>query len=170
MPEAQAEQDPATKPPEKRLNCIGIINSFIAGATAVILFVTLLYVKNYAEEAHNQSASLATSIAQQGMVNRPVVIANGVGIQEKDARGTPTKVGVNTVNFGKTTAEVVTTVGHIFAVNNGALAPFDPECDENGLWPKGNTVHLRTKTCYTSHTSALHTGRIWHGENGSNSG
>jgi hypothetical protein len=41
---------------------------------------------------------------------------------------------------------------------------------EQRLLAYPNTVHLKTKTCYASNTSALHTKRIWHGENGSNSG
>jgi hypothetical protein len=115
--------------------------------TLIVLTVTLVFVAKYAHEARRQTRFLNGSVKeqieavkQQAMTNRPVIIADGISAQGKNEKGTPDKVAVVTINFGKTTAEIVTTIGHIFVVNNGDSAPFDPECNEKGAWPKGQKV------------------------------
>jgi hypothetical protein len=103
--------------------------------TLVVLAITMCGVLWYACIASSQNQHLADSVDQQVMINRPVIIANGLGILKTNSNGIPTKVRIATVNFGESTASVVTAIGHIFAVNNGETAPFDPECKEGGPWP-----------------------------------
>jgi hypothetical protein len=115
--------------------------------TLIVLAVTLVFVAKYAHEARRQTRFLNGSVKeqieavnQQAMTNRPVIISSGISIQGKNEKGTPVKIAVVTTNFGKTTAEIMTTVGHIFVVNTGEPAPFDPDCNEKGGWPKGQKV------------------------------
>jgi|GEM_PF-7091566 len=140
MPETGGETNPPCEQPKPKTDWIAVINAFFSGATTAILLVTMVYVIKYANEAHKQNVSLAKSIEQQAMINRPVIIGNGVGIVEKNSAGVPTKVRVVSANFGRSTAPMMTTAGHIFAINNGQPAPFDPECNEHGPWPNGNPL------------------------------
>lgn len=111
---------------------------YVNVTNTVILAVTMLAVIVYAFQACNQTAQMIKSVNQEVMVNRPVVIANGVAILEKNSAGVPIKVQVKTANFGRSTAPFVVTAGHIFAVDAGQPAPIDPECDEKAPWPKRN--------------------------------
>ncbi len=133
--------------PRPQANYAEIASAGFSILTFVILAVTMWGVLRYAREAKRQSKLLDESVKQQienvkqqVMINRPVIIANGVGIVEANASGVPTKVRVATVNFGRSTASVMTTVGHIFTTNAGEPAPFDHQCKEGGPWPKGNRL------------------------------
>lgn len=140
-----ANDGTANQPPEKKQPLYRYIvpqdfRDLVDGLTLVVVFVTMIFVIKYAEEAHTQNISLTRSIQQQEMVSRPVIIANGVGVVDRDQKGVPIKVRAATVNFGQSTAPKMTAVGHLFIANAGDPAPVDPQCVENGPWPKGNRL------------------------------
>ena len=117
--------------------------------TLAVLSLTLAAVIVYACEAHRQNVALNNSVKQQAMINRPVIIGSGVAV-ETSTNGIPTKVVVTIVNFGRSTAPLMTAVGHIFVSDAGEPAPVDPQCKEGSSWPRGNRL-----TALVPYNSAL---------------
>lgn len=145
---ALADGGTGSQPPQKEKRWYPHhFGDLVAGLTLIVLSVTMVFVIKYACEARRQTRLLNSSVKQQienvkqqVMINRPVIIANGIGIVEKNSFGVPIKVRVATVNFGRSTASVMTAVGHIFTTNAGEPARVDDQCKEGGPWPKGNRL------------------------------
>lgn len=113
--------------------------NWVDKATFVVLAITMVAVIIYAREAHRQNGLLNQTVEQEVIINRPVLIGNGVKILEwKDK--VPSRVGVIVINFGKTVAPAATVVGHIFLTEPGEPAPTDPQCNEFGPWPTGAKI------------------------------
>jgi hypothetical protein len=94
----------------------------------------MVYVIKYASAASEQNHHLADSVAQEVMMNRPVVFADGVYREGNDAY--PVHVQADIVNFGKTVALEVVALGEVASAPSEEPAPKDPRCHENGEAPK----------------------------------
>ena len=81
---------------------LDVVTLIVSLATLIVLAITMAYVINYAGSASEQNRHLADSVAQQAMMNRPVVFANGIHREGSDVY--PVQVQANIVNFGKTVA------------------------------------------------------------------
>lgn len=110
------------------------IRLVIDGFTLIVLFFTMIGVFWYACIASQQNANLAKSVAQEVMVNRPVVFANAIRSEGTDAY--PLQASVVIVNFGKTVALEVIAPGEIASAASEEPAPRDSRCNEDGEPPK----------------------------------
>jgi hypothetical protein len=97
---------------------------------ATILTITMIAVVWYAYEAHKQSALIANNVAQEVMINRAVVIPNGVEWVNRKGR-IPIEVHVKARNFGRSMALSVTMAGEIALRTPNEPPPFDPRCGED---------------------------------------
>ncbi len=113
---------------------LDVVTLIVSLATLIVLAITMAYVINYAGSASEQNRHLADSVAQQAMMNRPVVFANGIHREGSDVY--PVQVQANIVNFGKTVALEVVAPGEIASTPSEEPAPRDPRCRENGDPPK----------------------------------
>lgn len=102
--------------------------------TLIILTFTMIGVFWYACIASRQNTNLVRSVNEEIMVNRPVLIANGV-VAVQRSNNVPSRIAVVVINFGKTAAPSATAVGHLFIVEPGQPAPVDPRCSKSGKWP-----------------------------------
>lgn len=92
--------------------------------------IGVLVVGFYAYEAYKQNVLLGKSVAQQVLVNRPVVFPDGIYRDGTDAY--PVQARVVIVNFGKTVALEVAAPGEVASAPSKEPAPYDPRCRGNG--------------------------------------
>lgn len=102
--------------------------------TLIVLAITMAYVIKYARAASEQNQHLADSVAQQVMMNRPIVFADGIYREGSDAY--PVQVQADIFNFGKTVALDVVAPGEVASAPSEEPAPSYPRCHENGEAPK----------------------------------
>ncbi|MGO9454287.1 MAG: hypothetical protein ACLQDV_25055 [Candidatus Binataceae bacterium] len=128
----ETSADKSDKPVKK----IDVYNALVSTLTLLVLSATLVYVRNYANEAGTQTGFLnssvtqqTNSVAEQVIVSRPVVLANGIQPVKKGKDQTgrsgfiptnaPTdKAVIHAVNFGKTVAIDVVVLG-VLAIGKG---------------------------------------------------
>lgn len=102
---------------------------------AAILTITMIAVIVYACEAHRQTGLILNSVQQEVMINRAVVIPNGV--EASAHKGTiPIEVHVRGRNFGRSMALKTMLIGEIALRYPNEPAPFDPRCREKEGAPK----------------------------------
>jgi hypothetical protein len=95
----------------------------------------LIVVLVYTISSCAQSCYLAHSVAQQVMIDRPVLLSDGMStLQSKE--GIPTKVRITFFNFGKTVALNATPFGHLEIGNTNKTAPRDANCSPDRIPPR----------------------------------
>ncbi len=95
---------------------------------AAILTITMIAVIVYACEAHRQSALIANNVAQEVMINRAVVIPNGVEAVARKGN-IPIEVHVRARNFGRSIALEVAMAGSIELRNPNEAPPVEARCN-----------------------------------------
>jgi hypothetical protein len=93
----------------------------------------------YAGIALFQWCEMRNSVEQQVIINRPVLLNDGMkALESKD--GYPAKIQLTIFNFGKTVALNATPFGRLEIGNPDQPAPKDPDCDPHRI-PPTNVFH-----------------------------
>ena len=97
-------------------------------ASFLVEVVGVVIVFWYAFEAHRQNRLLSRSVAQQVLVNRPVLLPARVSAVGNDAQPI-------IVNFGKTVARDVIIPGEVISAPKGEPEPHYADCRKNSSPP-----------------------------------
>ena len=128
MEETESHQDNGNAP--QKTESYPWSKFWIDLTTLIVLTATMFGVFIYADEASVQSGLIAKNVAQEVMINRAVVIPNGVGAVSRKER-IPIEVHVKSRNFGRSMALDVTMAGEIALRNPNVPPPVDPRCHED---------------------------------------
>jgi hypothetical protein len=128
MEETESHQDNGNAP--QKTESYPWSKFWIDLTTLIVLTATMFGVFIYADEASVQSGLIAKNVAQEVMINRAVVIPNGVEAVSRKGH-IPIEVHVLARNFGRSMALNVTMTGEIALRNPNEPPPVDPRCHED---------------------------------------
>lgn len=103
-------------------------------------FLTVVGILAYGAIAYRQWNAMAKAVEQQVLINRPMILADGI-IPAQLVEGTPVIAFVDNVNFGKSIALKVFSVGRLKIQDSDKATPTDPECNPDHR-PKDTTLAL----------------------------